>query len=317
MKRILRLLAAAGIAVAAAQAAFAQTWPSRPVHVISPFPAAGPSDSAARLIGPKLQEALGQPVVLENRPGASGTVGSTAVAKAAPDGHTLLMAATSSHIAPYLLKTPSYDPMKDLAPIASIGSMPFYIMVHAGTGARTLAEFIDAAKKQPGKLTYASPGNGSLAHLCMELLKSQAGINVLHVPYKGSAQAVQDVVAGHVNATCNVTPTRSDNVRVLAVTSSKRSSAMPDVPTSAQAGLPSFELALWVGLFGPNKLPAAVTERLNREINRIVSDRDVQERLRAINVEPSPGSPEQFATFLGTDTPRWGQLIRDIGVTVD
>jgi tripartite-type tricarboxylate transporter receptor subunit TctC len=317
MTRNLRSLALAAVAALSSAAAHAQAWPSRPVQVISPFPAAGPSDSAARLIGPKLQEALGQPVVLENRPGASGTVGSSAVAKAAPDGHTLLMAATSSHIAPYLLKTPSFDPMKDLAPIASVGSMPFYIMVHAATGARTLAEFIDVAKKQPGKLTYASPGNGSLAHLCFELLKSQAGINVLHVPYKGSAQAVQDVMAGHVNATCNVTPTRSDNVRVLAVTSSRRSPAMPDVPTSAQAGLPAFELALWVGLFGPNKLPPAVTERLNREMNRILAEPDMQQRLRSINVEPSPGTPEQFEKFLAADTPRWGQLIRDIGVTVD
>jgi tripartite-type tricarboxylate transporter receptor subunit TctC len=244
-------------------------------------------------------------------------VGSSAVAKAAPDGYTLLMAATSSHIAPYLLKTPSYDPMKDLSPIASVGSMPFYIMVHASTGAKSLADFIEAAKKQPGKLTYASPGNGSLAHLCFELLKAQAGINVLHVPYKGSAQAVQDVMAGHVNATCNVTPTKSENVRVLAVTSSKRSPAMPDVPTSAEAGLPSFELALWVGLFGPNKLPPAVVERMNREMNRVLSEPDMQQRLRAINVEPGPGSPEQFEKFLAVDTPRWGKLIRDIGVTID
>ena len=299
------------------QFAQAQGYASKPIHIVSPFPAAGPSDTAARLLAPKLIEALGQPIVLENKPGASGTVGSLSVVKAAPDGYTLLLGATTSHIAPYLLRTQTYDPMLDLQPITNIGSMPFYLMVHSSVGAKTLGEFIAAAKNQPGKFTYSSPGNGSLAHLCMELLKAQANINLLHVPYKGSAQAVQDVIAGHVHATCNVTPTKSDQIKVLAVTSTKRSIAMPEVPTSSQAGLPGFELSLWVGLFGPQKLPATISERLSREVNRILSEQDMQEKLRTVNIEFIPNTPEQFTNFLATDTPRWGKLIRDIGVKVD
>ena len=306
-----------GLTLLAVGSAMAQAWPNRPVHVVAPFPPGGPSDTAGRLVAARLGEALGQPFIIENKPGASGAIGSLAVARAVPDGYTLLMGATSSHIAPYLLKTQSYDPNKDLVPIVNLGMMPFYLMVHSATGARSLPEFIALGRAQPGKFSYGSPGNGTLAHLCMEMFKTQARVERLHVPYKGSAQVVSDLMAGHVNMTCNVTPTKAEQLRNLAVTAARRSPAMPDVPTAQEAGLPNFELALWVGLFGPVGLPAPIVERLNREINRILAGADMQDQLRTLNIEYQPNSAAQFAEFLRTDTPRWGKVIRDIGVKVD
>ncbi|MES2187559.1 MAG: tripartite tricarboxylate transporter substrate binding protein [Pseudomonadota bacterium] len=295
----------------------AAPYPSKPVRIISPFPPGGPTDSVARLVAAKLGEALGQPFIIENRPGASGAIGSMVVAKAPPDGYTLLMGATSSHIAPYLLKTQSYDPMKDVLPIVNVGLMPFYLIVNRKVPASSLHDFITLAKKQPGHFSYASPGNGTLAHLAMEMFKERAGVDILHVPYKGSAQVVTDVMAGQVDTTFNVTPIKSDQVRMLALTAARRSADMPEVPTAAEAGLPNFELALWVGLFGPLNLPPAITERLNREVNKAMAAPEMQEQLRVANIQYTPNTPAQFASFLATDTPRWEKVIRDVGVKVD
>jgi tripartite-type tricarboxylate transporter receptor subunit TctC len=305
------------VGVAMLGSAFGQAWPNKPVHVISPFPPAGPSDTAARLVAGKLAEALGQPFIIENRPGASGAIGSLYVVKAAPDGYTLLMSATSSHISPYLLKNQSFDPMRDLLPIVNVGSSPFYLMVNSSVPAKNLAEFIALAKSRPGHFTYGTPGNGTLAHLCVELFKAQANIDLLHVPYKGSAQVVTDLMAGQVDMTCNVTPTRAEQVRLLALTAAKRSPLTPEVPTTAEAGLANFRLSLWVGMFGPAHLPAAIAERLNREINKILAAPDVQEQLKTLNIDYAPNTPAEFADYLKTDTPRWEKVIRDIGVKVD
>ena len=306
------------VGLAACGAALAQAWPAKPVRVISPFPPAGPSDTAARLVADRLAAVLGQPFVIENRPGASGAIGSLVVVKAPADGYTLMMSATSSHISPYLLKNQSFDPMKDLLPIVSVGAMPFYFMVNAAkVPARTLGEFVALARSRPGQLTYGTPGIGTLAHLCGEMFKSQAQVDLLHVPYKGSAQVVNDLMGGQVDMSCNVTPIRAPQVRLLAVTSKVRSSATPEVATTAESGLADFELSLWVGMFGPKGLPAEIVDRLNLEINKILSQPDVQEQLKVLNIVYRPNTPAQFADFLKTDTPRWERVIRDVGVKVE
>jgi tripartite-type tricarboxylate transporter receptor subunit TctC len=298
--------------------AWAQAWPNKPVHVISPFPPAGPSDTAARLVADKLAAVFGQPFIIENRPGASGAIGTLAVVKAAPDGYTLMMSATSSHISPYLLKNQSFDPMKDLLPVVSVGAMPFYFMVNAANvPAKTLAEFIALARSRPGQLTYGTPGIGTLAHLCGEMFKAQAKVDLLHVPYKGSGQVVNDLMGGQVDMSCNVTPIRAPQVRLLAVTSKTRSAATPDVPTTSESGLPDFELALWVGMFAPKGLPAEIVDKLNVEINKILVQPDMQEQLRILNIVYRPNTPAQFADFLKVDTPRWERVIRDVGVKVE
>ena len=312
-----RFAAAFAAIFAAVGIASGQAWPNKPVHIVSPFTSAGPSDTAARLVGTKLSEFLGQPIVVENRPGASGALGTSSVVRAAPDGYTLLMSATSSHISPYLLRTATFDPLNDLVPIVSVGSQPFYLMINAQLPAKNLAEFIALAKKNPGKYTYATPGLGTLAHLCVELFKSQTGVDLVHVPYKGSAQVVTDLMAGHIDMTCNVTPVRAPQVRLLAITSAKRASTTPEVPTTDEAGLANFRLALWIGLFGPAKLPVAIVDRLNREVQRIVVMPDFEEQLKALNIEFAPNTPAEFAAYLRADTPRWEKVIRDIGVKVD
>ena len=205
----------------------------------------------------KLSDAFGQTFVVENRPGASGILGSSQVVRAAPDGYTLLMSATSSHISPYLLRTASFDPVKDLLPIVGVGTQPFYLMVNAQLPAKTLLEFIALAKSRPDHYTYATPGLGTLAHLCVELFKSQTGIELRHVPYKGSAQVVTDLMAGQIDMTCNVTPVRAPQVRLLALTADARSPLTPEVPTTTQAGLPNFKLALWVGTVRPGEVAGA------------------------------------------------------------
>ena len=306
------------LGLAACTGAWAQAWPNKPVHVISPFPPAGPSDTAARLVADKLAAVFGQPFIIENRPGASGAIGTLAVVKAAPDGYTLMMSATSSHISPYLLKNQSFDPMKDLLPVVSVGAMPFYFMVNAAkVPAKTLAEFIALARSRPGQLTYGTPGIGTLAHLCGEMFKAQAKVDLLHVPYKGSGQVVNDLMGGQVDMSCNVTPIRAPQVRLLAVTSKARSAATPDVPTTSESGLPDFELALWVGMFAPKGLPIEIVDRLNAEINRILVQPDMQEQLRILNIVYRPNTPAQFADFLKVDTPRWERVIRDVGVKVE
>jgi tripartite-type tricarboxylate transporter receptor subunit TctC len=304
--------------LAACSGALAQAWPSKPVHVISPFPPAGPSDTAARLVADKLAAALGQPFIVENRPGASGAIGSLAVVKAPADGYTLMMSATSSHISPYLLKNQSFDPMKDLLPVVSVGAMPFYFMVNAANvPARSLGEFIALARSRPGQLTYGTPGVGTLAHLCGEMFKAQVHVDLLHVPYKGSGQVVNDLMGGQVDLSCNVTPIRAPQVRLLAVTSKIRSAATPEVPTTGESGLADFELSLWVGLFAPKGLAAEIVDRLNLEINKILAQADVQEQLKALNIVYRPNTPAQFADFLKADTPRWERVIRDVGVKVE
>lgn len=317
-RRLAARLLALVMALAASCGALAQAWPSKPVHVISPFPPAGPSDTAARLVADKLAAVFGQPFVIENRPGASGAIGSLAVVKAAPDGYTLMMSATSSHISPYLLRNQSFDPMKDLLPVVSVGAMPFYFMVNAAkVPARSLAELVALARSRPGQLSYGTPGIGTLAHLCGEMFKAQAKVDLLHVPYKGSGQVVSDLMGGQVDMSCNVTPIRAPQVRLLAVTSKARSPATPDVPTTSESGLPDFDLALWVGMFAPKGLAPDIVERLNVEVNRILAQPDMQEQLRILNIVYRPNTPAQFAEFLKADTPRWERVIRDVGVKVE
>jgi tripartite-type tricarboxylate transporter receptor subunit TctC len=190
-------------------------------------------------------------------------------------------------------------------------------MINSQVPAKNLAEFIALAKSRPGHFTYGTPGLGTLAHLCVEMFKAQAGVDLLHVPYKGSAQVVTDLMAGQIDMSCNVTPTRAEQVRLLAVTAANRAPTTPEVPTTAEAGLANFRLSLWVGMFGPARLPPAIAERLNKEINKILALPDVQEQLKALNIEYTPNSPAEFADYLKADTPRWEKVINDIGVKVD
>lgn len=299
----------------------AQSYPSKVVRIVVPFAPGGPTDVLARMIAQKLSESMGQPFIVENRTGATGTIASGMVAKSPPDGYTLLMASMSSHISPYLYRNVGYDPT-DFTPIVNVATLPFYFVAHPSVPANTLGELIALAKKRPGELNYASPGSGSGGHLCMEMFKAATGTDIAHVPYKGAAPAVADLVAGQVNVICDSVATshphvKAGKLRGLALAAPKRYAAAPEIPTTAEAGLPNFEISLWFGLLGPTGMPPAITRRLNSEVNTIMSAPDMRERIVTMGGEFTPNTPEEFAAFLKTDTPKWVKVIRDVGARID
>ena len=304
---------------AAAQA----PWPSKPIIYVVPFAPGGNTDTLARLIGQKLPAALGQPVVVENKPGAGGNIGSDFVAKATPDGHTILGGTISSHaINPSVYPKMPYDAVKSFEPIIMIGSSPLVLAVNANTPYKTLQDVIAAAKAKPGQVAFASAGNGTSPHLAGELLKSIAKVDMTHVPYKGSGPAVTDVISGQVpmmfDTMLVVGPhIKGGKLRAVTVASGKRLSALPDVPTAAEAGVKGFEVSSWQAIFAPAKTPKPVVERLNTEIARVLKLPDVQARLTELAVEPDGGPPEKLAEYQKAEIARWAKVVKEAGVKPD
>lgn len=301
--------------------AFGQSYPAKPVRIIVPIAAGGATDIMARAIAQKLAESLGQQVLVENRPGANSIIGAEAVAKSAPDGYTLLFTPAGTFVNnPFLYNRLPYDAVKDFVPVAMCCIMAQAIVVHPSLKVNTLRELIALAKAEPGKLSYASTGSGSIVHINMEAFRHLAGIDIVHVPYKGSAPAITDLVAGRVSMTVVIFGVvqeylRAGRLKALAVGAATRSSMFPDVPTAAEAGLPGFDASGWIGLFAPAGTPRENVARLNAEVRNAIGNQQFIDRwLKGAGLEsPNVGSPEQFDEFIRADMQRWGRLIKESG----
>jgi len=311
------------LALACAAGAQAQTWPSRPVHLIVPFPAGSSPDLVARILTEKLAPALGQPVLVENRPGAGGNLGTALVAKAAPDGYTLGFSIPGPlAVNTVLYKKMEYDPLKDLAPVCLVAASPNVLVVDPALGVDSVKELVALAKSQPGKLNYGSVGNGSASHLTMELFKETAAIDLVHVPYPGSPQVNAAIVSGQVAAGFVVPATampliQSGRLKALAVTTSVRSAVLPEYPTLVEAGYPAVVSTAWQGVVAPAKTPGAVVERLSSELIAIVRSDDVREKMMRLYFQPIGASPAALAKLMREEIERWGKVIRKTGATAD
>ncbi|HJY78325.1 MAG TPA: tripartite tricarboxylate transporter substrate binding protein [Burkholderiales bacterium] len=309
--------------LAFASCACAQDYPSHAVRIVVAFPAGGGSDLAARVVGAKLAERVGQPVVIENRVGANGGVGAEAVARAAPDGYTLMMGSNANITTNPHLMTLAYDPMKDLAPVAMLTVNPLLMFVNpAVLPVNTFQEFLAYAKAQGPNLHYASAGNGSPAHLCGELLKMVTGLQMVHVPYKGGPQGVHDVVGGRVGVMFAAAPTvlpqvRAGKVRGIAMTGARRSAYAPEIPTIAESGFPDFDVVIWNALFAPSATPSAVLAKLHAEIGAVLVQPDTRELLLKQGAEPAPMEPAALRQLLQSEYARWGKVIREARIKVD
>jgi tripartite-type tricarboxylate transporter receptor subunit TctC len=304
-------------------ASFAQTWPTKPVKWVVPFAPGGTTDILARTIGEKLTVALGQPVIVENKPGAGGGVGADFTAKASADGYTIMGGTISTHaINASLYKSLPYDPVKDFAPITMIVRLPNLLVVNPEIPAKNIAELVTLLKANPGKYSFASSGNGTSQHLSGELFKSMAGVDMQHIPYKGSPPALQDVVAGQVAMTFdNITTAwplaKAGKLRALAVTTAKRSSIAPDVPTLSESGLTGYEVGSWQGVFAPAGTPPTIVARLNTEIVKIINTPEVKEKLIALGAEPVGNSSEEFGAIVKTEVVKWAEVVKKSGAKVD
>jgi tripartite-type tricarboxylate transporter receptor subunit TctC len=314
----LLLLACAAFAAGA----HAQSWPAKPVRVVVPFPAGGPTDVLMRAIADRLSAQLGQPVVVENKPGAGGSIGADLVAKSAPDGYTYVMATSSTHsIGPYLAKLP-YDPQRDFAPVAWVGNATNLLTVSNTLGVGSVRELVDLARRNPGKLNYASSGIGTVVHLTSEHFANMAGIKLTHVPYKGIQHAVPDLMSGQVsilfdNIMTALPHIRAGKLRALGISSPQRSPLAPDIPTVAEAGVPGFESIVWFGIFAPAGTPRPVVERMNAELNRAVQDPAVRERFATLGFEPAGGTPAEFSAVVAAHAQKWSKVIRDANVKAE
>ncbi len=322
IKRTAMALVAVSLAIGAATAS-AQPWPTKPIKWIVPFASGGTTDILARTVGEKLSAALGQPVVVENKPGAGGGVGAEFVAHSPPDGYTIMGGTISTHaINASLYQKLPYDPVKDFAPITLIARVPNMLVVNPDVPASNVGELIRLMKTKPGNYTFASSGNGTSQHLSGELFKTMAGVDMQHIPYKGSPPALQDVVGGQVTMTFdNITTAlplaKAGKLRALAVTTATRSAVAPDVPTLAESGLPGYEIGSWQGVFAPAGTPPAIVQRLNAEIVKILNQPDVRQRLVALGAEPAPNTPEEFAAMVKSEVAKWGDVVRRSGAKVD
>jgi len=300
----------------------AQTYPAKTVRVIVPFPPAGAADIVARAITQEMSKAWGAQVVVDNRAGAGGLIGAEQAARAAPDGYTLLFASASPMtVSPHLTAKPPYHPLKDFTPIILVGFSPNVLVVHPSLPAQSMKALIALAKSRPGQINYASNGVGTLSHLAAELIKYQAGINLVHVPYKGGAPAIIDTVAGHCSVFIAAYPTvsgqtRAGRLRAIAVTSAKRLDLAPELPTVAET-LPGFEAMQWWGAYGPVGLPAELVSKLNTDIGKALLSAEVKQRLAADAAEPAGGSPRDLAAYLKTDYERWGKVVKASGIRAD
>jgi len=311
------------LAFAFASGAAAQAYPSKPIRLIVPFPAGSTPDIVGRALGQKLAEAWGQAVVAENKTGAGGNIGTAEAAKSAPDGHTLVIGINGPvAVNKALYKSLPYDPEKDLAPISLLAVGAQMLAVHPSVPAANLKEFVDYVRRNPGKLSYGSVGAGSGSHLTMELLKSQARIDMVHVPYRGFPPAVQDLLAGNIQATFAIVPAVLPNVRAgklkaVAVTSEKRSELAPDVPTIAEQGFPRFDATVWIGLLAPAGLPKDVFDKLAAETRKGMADPELRKRLGGLGFEVVGGTPEQFAAFIKSETEKWTGIVKLTCATAD
>ena len=319
MRLMTRIIACIAATLVAATSASAQSWPTKPVKIIVPFTAGSATDILARTFGQKLQEAWGQPVVIENHPGAGGTIGAGLVAKAAPDGYTLLVHSAGFAVNPYIYPHLSYDSQKDFTPIAALGGQPNVLVVSPASNIRTVADLIALAKQKPGALNYGSAGQGSGTHINAEKFKRAAHIDAVHVPYKGTPEALTDTVAGRINyffspISAALPQLKEGKLVALGVSSSKRSSVLKDVPTLAESGLPGFDYNLWVGLFGPAGMPADLVERMNRDIARLAQTPELRERFATLGAEPMPMSPAEFRKFVGAEMETSAQIVKAAGI---
>ena len=298
-------------------------YPNKPIRLIIGFPPGGSTDIVGRIVAQKLGERLGQTIVVENRPGAGGTIGAELAAKAAPDGYTLTIGTTSTHaVAAGAYSKLPYDPVKGFAPISLVATTPYLLVVNPKVPANNLAELVALAKSQPGKLNYASAGNGSTTHLAMEMLNDVAGINVVHVPYKGNAQADLAILANDVQILFGSMPAllqnaKADKIRPLAVGTAKRSAALPNVPTVAESGYPGFEVALWLGVLAPTGTPKPIIERLNKELISIVATSDFKALMEKNGAEPVSNSAEQFGGMIRAEVDRYTKVTKNIGLKLD
>ena len=311
---------AALVLLALASTADAQSWPAKPIRIISPYPPAGANDLLARIIAPKLSEQLGQPVVVENRAGATGNIGAELVAKAPADGYTLLMGqAGNLTINISLMAKIPFDPVRDFSPVTMVASTPNVLVVHPSLPVRTVKDLIALAKAKPGQINYATSGIGSPGHLAAELLNKSAGIRLVHIPYKGAAPALLDVVAGnaHLYFTSAVSAQPfipSGRLRMVAVASAKRSPSLPEVPTVAEAGFPEFDVSSWWGVVAPASTPREVVIRLQTEIHRVIALPEIRAKLAEQGLDIATNTPEQFAAYIKSETAKWAKLIREVGV---
>ena len=312
----------AGALAAGAGGVAAQSYPTKPMRMIVPFPPGGATDITGRYLAQKLTEALGQTFVVENRPGANGTIGLDVAAKSPPDGHTLVLGQTGNLAISVHLAKVGYDPLRDFAPVTMVVSSPHVVSVHPALPVRSLKELIALARARPGQLNYASTGSGSAGHLGVELLKKSAKVDILHVPYKGAMPGITDLVAGHVAMMfTSVLSTqqfaRSGRVRMLAVADARRSPSAPEIPTIAEAGIPGVEVTSWWGVLVPAKTPNDIVARLNTEVVKIMTSADARQRLGSMGADLVTNTPQQFADYIKLENAKWGQLARESGARVD
>lgn len=313
---------AAAMSVTCLPNAFSQAYPARAIRIVLPFPAGGGSDVIARVAAQKMSGALGQQIIVDNRPGASGNIAGDIVAKAQPDGYTLLFGNSSLAISPSVFKKLSYDPVRDLMPISMVSSYPFVLVVHPSLPVRNVREFIALAKAKPGTLGYSSAGAGTMSHFAMELMRIKTGVNVVHLPYKGAAPAAVGVMTGEAACSFLVMPVaqaqiKAHRLRGLGVAAESRSRAIPDVPTMREAGVDGHVALQWNGLFVPARTPQAIIERLHREVVKALAAADVRQRFEAEGADPVGSAPGEFASFFHVEAEKWADVAKRSGTKLD
>ena len=310
------------VAFLAAAAAQAQTWPSKPIRYIVPFPPAGATDITARIMADKISGPLGQSVVVENRPGAAGNVGTEFVARSAPDGYTILQLTVAQSISATLYTKINYDVERDLAPAAMVALVPNVMIVHPSVPAKSVAEFIALAKAKPGKINFASSGSGTSIHMSAEMFKMLTGVNIVHIPYKGSGPALADMLGGQVdvmfdNLTSSIGHIRSGKLRALAVTTVTRYPELPDLPTMQEAGVPGYEATAWFGIVVPRGTPRDAIARINGEVNKALAQADVKEKLAQQGALARSWTPEEFGSFIHNEVVKWAKVVKASGAKVE
>ena len=313
----------AAVAMACASIALAQTYPAKPVRIVVPFPPGGTSDILARTIGPRLTAEWGQPVIVDNRPGASGNIAAEHVARSPGDGYTLFITTVGIHaIHPSLYSKLPFDTVRDFTPITNLVMLPSVLTVHPSIPARTVKELIALAKRRPGELSYSSAGSGSQPHLTAEMFKTMAGVDLLHVPYKGAAQQLTDLVGGHVALTFATAPSavpfiKNGQMRAIGVSSGKRASALPDVPTIAEAGVPGYEAVGWNGLMGPANMPAPVLEKIHATVVKVFSLPEVRDRMVSLAADPVTTTPAEFGAYIKAEMAKWAKVVKASGAKAE
>jgi tripartite-type tricarboxylate transporter receptor subunit TctC len=322
-RSMLATLAVAALGALAPGLAWPQAYPAKPVRLIVPFPPGGSTDIVARIVAQKLGDRLGQQVVVENRGGAGGTIGTEVVARATPDGYTLGVASTSTHaVAPSVYTKLGYDPVKDFAPVSLVAVSPYLLVVHPDVQVKSLQEFVAYVKARPGKLNYASAGTGSTTHLAMEMLKSAAGLYIVHIPYNGNGPAGTAVIAGQVEALFGSLPAvlphaKSGRVRPIAVGTPKRSPSLPDVPTVAESGFPGFDASLWLAIMAPAGAPPAVVDRLHKEIVAVIGSPDAADALAKAGAEPISSTPAELAGMVKDGVGKYAKIVKQAGIKTE